>query len=316
MRASRQGSRRARRRPDRLARVAARMRLRTRKVAVVVAVVVLVAAAAGAVAFVQLRGGATAGRRARAAALRRGDARRPGSTTPTPAPFAFASAAGSRSSTATGTAGPTCTSPAASGPAALYRNDSPVGGALRFTRGARSGDRPDRGERRLPDRHRRRRAGRPGGPPGRRERACCAASATAGSSAANERWSFDGGTGFATAFSATWEGAADVADPGVRRLRSTRRRTGTRPPLRRERARPTGRRRGPATAPPIPLTPGWCALSMLFSDWDRSGRRDLRVSNDRHYYDRGDGQEQLWRIAPAEPPRLYTAADGWVPVQV
>ena len=23
---------------------------------------------------------------------------------------------------------------------------------------------------------------------------------------------------------------------------------------------------------------------MLFSDWDRSGRRDLRVSNDREYY--------------------------------
>ena len=51
-------------------------------------------------------------------------------------------------------------------------------------------------------------------------------------------------------------------------------------------------------AAPIPLTPSWCALSMLFSDWDRSGRRDLRVSNDRHYYsDLSDGQEQLWRIA-------------------
>ena len=51
---------------------------------------------------------------------------------------------------------------------------------------------------------------------------------------------------------------------------------------------------------------------MLFSDWDRSGRRDLRVSNDRQYYsDLSDGQEQLWRIAPGEPPRLYTADDGW-----
>ena len=35
--------------------------------------------------------------------------------------------------------------------------------------------------------------------------------------------------------------------------------------------------------------PGWCTLSMLFSDWDRSGRRDLRVSNDRHYYRRRRG---------------------------
>jgi hypothetical protein len=53
---------------------------------------------------------------------------------------------------------------------------------------------------------------------------------------------------------------------------------------------------------------------MLFSDWDRSGRRDLRVSNDRHYYDPVNGQEQLWRVAPGEAPRLYV--DGWVQVQI
>jgi hypothetical protein len=56
---------------------------------------------------------------------------------------------------------------------------------------------------------------------------------------------------------------------------------------------------------------------MLFSDWDRSGRRDLRVSNDRHYYsDLGDGQEQLWRVEPGKTPRLYTADDGWVAVRL
>ena len=60
---------------------------------------------------------------------------------------------------------------------------------------------------------------------------------------------------------------------------------------------------------PIALTPSWCTLSMLFSDWDRSGRRDLRVSNDRHYY--RDGEEQLWRIEPGRPPRLYTRDEGW-----
>jgi hypothetical protein len=53
---------------------------------------------------------------------------------------------------------------------------------------------------------------------------------------------------------------------------------------------------------------------MLFSDWDRSGRRDLRISNDAHYY--LGGQEQLWRMAPGEAPREYTAADGWVKVNV
>ena len=51
---------------------------------------------------------------------------------------------------------------------------------------------------------------------------------------------------------------------------------------------------------------------MLFSDWDGSGRRDLRVSNDRHYYgELGGGGEQLWRFEPGTPPRAYTAADGW-----
>ena len=56
------------------------------------------------------------------------------------------------------------------------------------------------------------------------------------------------------------------------------------------------------------LAPGYCALSLLFTDWARNGRADLRVSNDRHYYVR-DGQEQLW--AMEETPRLYTQEDGW-----
>jgi hypothetical protein len=53
---------------------------------------------------------------------------------------------------------------------------------------------------------------------------------------------------------------------------------------------------------------------VLFSDWSRSGQRDLRMSNDRHYY--RDGAEQLWQIAPGETPREYTDADGWRPLQV
>ncbi len=67
-------------------------------------------------------------------------------------------------------------------------------------------------------------------------------------------------------------------------------------------------------APPIALSPGYCTLSALFSDWSRSGRRDLRMTNDRHYYT--DGAEQLWRIEPNEPPRQYTEADGWRPLQI
>ena len=62
--------------------------------------------------------------------------------------------------------------------------------------------------------------------------------------------------------------------------------------------------------PPQDLRPGYCALSMLFSDWARIGRADLRVSNDRHYYVRG-GQEQMW--AMEAEPRPYTAEEGWKP---
>ncbi len=62
--------------------------------------------------------------------------------------------------------------------------------------------------------------------------------------------------------------------------------------------------------PPVPLRPGHCALSALFSDWGRNGRADLRLSNDRHYYV-DTGAEQLW--AMEETPRLFTSAEGWKP---
>ncbi|HHG90299.1 MAG TPA: hypothetical protein ENJ90_07485 [Devosia sp.] len=59
---------------------------------------------------------------------------------------------------------------------------------------------------------------------------------------------------------------------------------------------------------PLALSPGYCALSALFSDWGRNGRQDLRLSNDRHYYVRR-GSEQMW--AMEEPPRLYGEGDNW-----
>lgn len=130
---------------------------------------------------------------------------------------------------------------------------------------------------------------------------------------ADRAWGFDGGHGWSTAFSATWEGAAALptlalgnyvqldatgqpgdacADNGLYRPDVA----------------------GDGYAAPIALSPGYCTLSMLFSDWDRSGRRDLRVTNDRHYY--VDGEDQLWRVAPGEAPRLYTQDDGWVAMQI
>ncbi len=128
-------------------------------------------------------------------------------------------------------------------------------------------------------------------------------------------WSFATARNWAAAFSATWEGSAALPTLAVGSyvgLDAAGNATYTCPDNELFRPDPTGSRYAPA----VPLSPGYCALSMLFSDWDRSGRRDLRVSNDRQYYDDAVGQEQLWRMDGGEPPRLYTADDGWVSVQI
>jgi len=65
-------------------------------------------------------------------------------------------------------------------------------------------------------------------------------------------------------------------------------------------------------APPTRLEPGFCALSMLFSDFSRRGRADLRISNDRHYYVRG-GTEQMWR---PDTGRFLGKQDGWQPISI
>jgi hypothetical protein len=132
---------------------------------------------------------------------------------------------------------------------------------------------------------------------------------------ANERWSFDGGNALTTAFSATWEGAAGLPTLALGRyLRLDASGATTLDCADNALVRPNAAATG--FGPSMALTPGYCALSMLFSDWDRSGRRDLRVSNDRNYYDPANGEEQLWHVATGEAPRLYTDADGWVRVQV
>ncbi len=126
---------------------------------------------------------------------------------------------------------------------------------------------------------------------------------------ANEAWGFDGGDRWSTAFSATWESESGLPTLAIGHYLEPD------DPDRSSCAdnvliRPDGDRYGAG----VRLSPGWCTLSMLFSDWDRSGRRDLRVSNDRHYY--RDGEEQLWRLEPGEPPRAYAASDGWQTVRI
>lgn len=123
---------------------------------------------------------------------------------------------------------------------------------------------------------------------------------------ANEAWGFDGGDGWSTAFAATWE--KDAAWPTLAIGNYIDRN---------EELEPWGsctpnwlhRPQDKGFAPPIELTPSHCPLSMLFTDWSNSGRADLRVSNDREYYE--GGQEQKWRMEPGKPPVLYGKEDGW-----
>jgi hypothetical protein len=127
---------------------------------------------------------------------------------------------------------------------------------------------------------------------------------------ANEEWGIDGGDYWTAAFSATWEkGESFPTMTFGNYLRLTD--DGSRDQCEDHQfLRPDGRHYGPATT----LSPGWCTLSVLFSDWNRTGSRDLRATNDRHYY--RDGEEQLWHVTSGERPTLYSDADGWQRMQI
>lgn len=127
---------------------------------------------------------------------------------------------------------------------------------------------------------------------------------------ANEAWNFDGGKAWSAAMAATWErgntwptiAIGNYIDPEAD-------------------MEPWGSctdnwlHRPDAAVPqrkfanPLPLTPSYCALSMLFTDWNRSGTPSLRVSNDREYYK--GGREQMWHVDPGKAPALYSEEEGW-----
>ncbi|MCW4113960.1 CRTAC1 family protein [Aurantimonas sp. MSK8Z-1] len=126
---------------------------------------------------------------------------------------------------------------------------------------------------------------------------------------ANTLWNYEGGRAWTTAFSAIFEAGkrfptlafgnyVDRAAPGSP--------WGTCADNDLLRPKESGT---PDYGETTALRPGFCALSMLFTDWNKSGQWALRVANDRQYY-RG-GEEQLWRLDPGEAPRPYRKADGW-----
>ena len=123
---------------------------------------------------------------------------------------------------------------------------------------------------------------------------------------ANEAWGFDGGNDWTTAFSAKWQDGEAFPTLAVGDY-LTIVDDGETPECDDDALfRPKS-----AGYPEPEVLPGHCTLSMLFSDWDRSGHRDLRVSNDRQYYRPGEGEEQLWQVGPEMPARAYTREDGW-----
>jgi hypothetical protein len=130
---------------------------------------------------------------------------------------------------------------------------------------------------------------------------------------ANELWSVKTSNAWHTAFSATWERGQNwptlAFGTYVDRSKPEFPWGSCTPGLL---LRPHAAGKG--FSPPVPLIPGHCALSMLFSDWGRTGEAALRVSNDREYYK--GGQEQLWQVSPGQPPALFTAAQGWKPLQI
>ena len=132
-------------------------------------------------------------------------------------------------------------------------------------------------------------------------------------SRANEAWGFEGGDGWSTAFAATWEKGSDWPTIAIGNYIDRKEETepwGSCTPNVMQRARTDGK----GFAPPIELKPSYCPLSALFTDWNNSGSADLRLANDREYYE--GGQEQMWRLRPGEPPRLYTKADGWAYLRI
>ncbi len=126
---------------------------------------------------------------------------------------------------------------------------------------------------------------------------------------AGAQWGFETAERWTTAFSATWEPGRDWPTLAFGNYV--------------DRENPDGpfeacdvnliyRPGAAGFALPERLAPGYCALSMLFSDVFRRGRADLRISNDRHYYVRG-GAEQMWR---PDTGRFLTERDGWARVSI
>lgn len=121
-------------------------------------------------------------------------------------------------------------------------------------------------------------------------------------------WGFDAGDRWSTAFSATWEEGHDWPSLAIGNYVDRDDPDG---PFEACDVNELHRATASGSYEKSDITPGFCALSILFSDWQRSGVQDLRISNDRHYYIRG-GSEQMW----AMPELKLRDGQGWEPISI
>ena len=135
-------------------------------------------------------------------------------------------------------------------------------------------------------------------------------------SVANSTYSFDGSDAWTTAFSAHWEKGNKFPTLAFGNYvdRSAQGSPwGTCHDNRLLRPDPLSQNR-PDYSTSLPLAPGYCTLSINFTDWNNSGNTALRITNDRQYY-RG-GHEQLWQIDKEKMPREFTPNEGWQKLKI
>lgn len=119
---------------------------------------------------------------------------------------------------------------------------------------------------------------------------------------ASDDWGFHPRDAWTTAFSATWERGQTLPTLAFGHYVD---RNNPKGPFEACDTSDLYRPDGAGYGTPEVIAPGFCALSMLITDWRRKGEPELRVSNDRHYYVRG-GYEQMFRLRP-----LAERTDGW-----
>ncbi len=124
---------------------------------------------------------------------------------------------------------------------------------------------------------------------------------------ASEEWGFATGDAWTTAFSATWEAGQTLPTLAIGNYVD---RADPKGPFEACAANELHRPDGVKYAAPTKLEPGYCALSMLISDWQRHSTPELRISNDRHYYVRG-GHEEMWRLSPLAPRTEWPKISLW-----